>query len=127
MAAVQPLILLYAVTATGAGPALGIQGDTLALGGQSKALRQVPYELVCTLLDGPVPSTAAATVAFQTSPDNSTWTTQFSLAYNLATSSKVPQSHKRVGELPTVFCRLNVTALSGGTTPTFNAYLRLKQ
>lgn len=130
MAAVQPLILLFNfdATGTGAGFTLGVQGDTIALGGQSKALREVPYEINVVLSDGTVPSTAQATVQFQTSPDAVTWTTLFTYTvFNLATSRKVPQDRPRVGSLKTVFCRLNVSAVSGGTTPKLNAYLRLKQ
>lgn len=130
MAAAQPLIMLYNfdATGTGAGFTLGIQGDTIALGGQSKQLRDVPYELRVTLSDGTVPSTAQATVQFQTSPDAVTWTTQFTLTvFNLATAKQVPQSRPRVGSLKTAFCRLNVSAVSGGTTPVLNAYFRLKQ
>lgn len=106
------IIMLDGVTGTGAGPALGLQGEAMATGG-SPAARQyttVPYEIVATATGG------TATVQIQTSPDGSSFTTIGTLT--LASGATL----KSVGKLTTRYLRLNVSAISGATV---NAYTRV--
>jgi hypothetical protein len=102
------IILASNITTVTTGLVVGLQGDLLQFGqATQKSLIDIPISVNVVNRN----ASSTATVLFQTSPDNSAWTTRATLTF---TSSTTPQTRKGfVGTLKAPYCRINVTAISG--------------
>lgn len=115
------MLALDGVTTVTAGYYLSPFGNAFALGGSSKQLSPLPYTLVCSLFD--TTTGASGTVQIQTAPIGAgSWTTIGTLTF-AALGSSLVGTHKRAGKLTTQYIRLNVSAITGGSAPYFNAYI----
>lgn len=115
------MIALDGVNSVTTGITLSPFGDAFALGGSSKQIYPIPYNLNCALRD--TTTGATGTVLIQTSPIGAgTWTTVGTMTFN-AVGSGLIRSIKREGKLTACYLRLNVSALAGGSAPYFNAYV----
>lgn len=117
------LILLDARTAATAGDALGIGGAGMRYGNKLTKPNQdqfpIKFKVRVRLKDST--SGGSATVAIQTSPDNSVWTTVKSFALLVPSSSTQDMAD---GGFSTTkrWIRANVTAIAGGAAPAVDCY-----
>lgn len=115
------MIALDGVTTTTTGPFLSPFGNAIALSGSTKQIFPLPYTLVCSLTD--TATGASGTVLVQTSPIGAgSWTTVGTMTY-AALGTSLVRSMKRVGKLTSCYIRLNVSVITGGSAPAFNAYI----
>lgn len=115
------MIALDGVNSVTTGIPLSPFGDAFALGGSSKQIYPLPYNLNCSLRDST--TGASGTVLIQTSPIGAgTWTTVGTMTFN-ALGSTGMRTLRREGKLTACYVRLNVSALTGGSAPFFNAYI----
>ena len=119
------LYMAYNQTANGAGFVLGnAQGGRYSRGaGVNRNQYPVIMKIRVRLEDSTAGASAA--VAVQTSPDNVTWTTQYTFPASSLTIGSALTATKSKGftfksGLP--FVRLNMSGLTGGTAPTLYAY-----
>jgi hypothetical protein len=106
------IILLDAAAATSAGPAIGLQGDTIQFAGTRQM--PIPLEIVCKLNSG-----TSATVLIETDNDiafgtATTWTT-------LTLTAAAPL-RRVVGRLLKTYVRARPSAHTGGT---IDCYMRV--
>lgn len=128
------VVLAYAQTANGVGLAVGIGGSAIryanAPAGSTTRLNQNKYP-ICAKIRVSLQDSAAggnAAVAVQTSPDNVTYTTVYTFpAAQLTVPANLIVSKAKLFKFPsgTLFVRTNMSGITGGTTPTLNAYLTL--
>lgn len=110
---VPRIILLSAEAATTAGPAVGVQGDTVQFVG-SRTMR-IPIEIVVTLVGGTSATVLVETSNTQAIGSPNTWAT-------FLLTSAAP-TRKFVGRLGHIWIRARPTANVGGGT--INAYMRV--
>jgi hypothetical protein len=123
------LILLYQVSGTGASFVIG-DGKQMRYGGPNGTAKPNQNQFVkrlkvfAFLQDSA--TGAAATLQFQTSPDNSVWTTVATRTLTVPTtapfSASLGNGDGTLFKVAPQFFRINVSAFSGGVTPLLNAY-----
>jgi hypothetical protein len=106
------IILLDAETSATEGPSIGIQGESMALGGQTDQIQNLPIHVNCRMIGG-----TSATVLIEKSVDGVTWTTWGTFVFG-TTGIRPPQT----GMINTKYIRANVTAIAGGGA--INCYMR---
>lgn len=115
------MIALDGVSTVTPGYFLSPFGDAFALGGSSKQIYPLPYNLNCALRD--TTTGATGTVLIQTAPVGAgSWTTIGTMTFSALGSGQI-RSIRREGKLTACYLRLNVSAIAGGSAPYFNAYV----
>jgi hypothetical protein len=109
------IILLDGATAVAAGPSIGLQGEAMALGGQTRQLFNYPIHVNARMIGG-----TSATVVIEKSVDGITWTPWGTFVFT-STGIRPEQS----GMVNVKYIRANVTAIAGGGA--INCYARIGQ
>ena len=126
MAGLDPFIAIYtyAQTGTGAGLVIG-NGRSVKFGNGAGVNRnQYPWVQGFRVILTDSTSGGSATFQVQDSDDNSSFTTRYTYTATIATGATM-KSHRFVFKTSKRFCRINISAISGGSAPTAYAYATL--
>ena len=122
------LILIDGATATGAGLAVGFGTEKrygAGVGSTTPNSNQFPKKMKVRVVLSDSSGGATASVQYQDSPDNVTWTTRYTQALTVPAAAPYSNAHGFLFTTQKRYFRLNVSALANGTTPTVDAYMSI--
>lgn len=128
MPQIQDLYLLYRQTATGPGLVIGNALSERYARGSGVNQNAFPWYTKIRIDLRDTSGGAVGVFQIQSAPDNATWTTGTTFTLTVPSTAPYLAGTSKLFKIPLVagvwarFLRINISSLTGGTTPTADAY-----